>query len=149
METIAVARRLWIDAPPERVWKALTDPVQIQRWFSPTTPWELTSLEVGGKLYAVGYESQAGVIEIIDPPRQFGYRWTSEPPELPLTTLTTYLLEVSKGGTLVSLTETVSETLPEDARQRRIEDTGKGYKMALKNLKAYLEGTALPFPDGL
>ena len=32
---LAVERSIWVDASPDRVWEAVTEPVQIQGWFSP------------------------------------------------------------------------------------------------------------------
>ncbi len=149
MEKATIERTIWIAAPRERVWQAITDPAQIEQWFSPGTPWERTALEVGGKLYARGYESQAGIIEQIDAPRQFTYRWESQPPDPRLTTITTYRLEEENGGTRLIFTESLSGSLTEEARQQRIEGTDAGYKMALENLQAYLEGRSLPHPEGL
>ena len=143
MEKITAERSIWIDAPRERVWRAITDPAQIQQWFSPGTPWALTGLEVGGKLYAVGYESQTGVIQVIDTLRQFTYRWDFPTPGTPIALTTTYTLEDENGGTRVTITETGVGSLPEDVQN------GKGWQMALENLKAWLEGSALPFPEGL
>jgi uncharacterized protein YndB with AHSA1/START domain len=149
MENTALERIIWIAAPRERVWRAITDPVQIQQWFSPPTPWEMTTPDVGGKVYAVGYESQAGIIEVIDAPRQFSYRWDMPDSHPPLTTMTTYSLEEENGGTRVTLTEVMSETTPVEIRQKRMNESGGGWVMALENLKAYLEGKDLPYPEGL
>jgi uncharacterized protein YndB with AHSA1/START domain len=149
MQKLAVHRNIWIKASPERVWLAITDPVQIQQWFSPTIPWVVSALEVGGKIYAEGYESQMGIIEVIDPPREFAYRWTSPSADDPVTTLTTFTLKEENGGTRVAISESMSGTLSEEIIKRRIEQNGHGWKMALRNMKAYMEGVALPFPDGL
>ena len=111
-----IKRNIWINAPRERVWQAITDPKLIQQWFSPGTPWALTEPVVGGKVYAIGYESQAGIIQVIDPPRQFTYRWDSQPPDSPLTTISTYILDEENGGTRVTFTETLSGDLLEEAR---------------------------------
>ncbi|HWQ15589.1 MAG TPA: SRPBCC domain-containing protein, partial [Roseiflexaceae bacterium] len=35
MEQLTVERSIWIDAPRERVWQALTDPEQVARWLLP------------------------------------------------------------------------------------------------------------------
>jgi uncharacterized protein YndB with AHSA1/START domain len=56
---LAVERSIWIAAPRERVWRAITDPKQMQKWFSPTTPWELTAFEVGGRYYVYDSETKS------------------------------------------------------------------------------------------
>lgn len=138
-----VERGIWINAPRERVWQAITQPDQIQQWFSPGTPWVVTALEAGGKLYAVGYESQTGIIEVIDPPQRFSYRYELLSAGTLLSFVTTYTLDEENNGTRVTITETGVEAPTEG------QGSGRGWGMALDNLKAYLEGNALPFPEGL
>jgi uncharacterized protein YndB with AHSA1/START domain len=134
-----IERTLWIDAPRERVWSAITQADLIQRWFSPATPWVVTALEPGGKMCAVGYEAQGSTIEVVDPPREFSYRWALDARGF----LTAYTLTEENGGTRVTLTETGVEPPHADM------DNAKGWGMALDNLKAYLEGRDLPYPEGL
>src|SRR5690349_19903466 len=52
-ETFSVERIIWIAAPRERVWRAITDPKQIGQWFAPDTVWGGTGLEVGGRVFVV------------------------------------------------------------------------------------------------
>jgi hypothetical protein len=40
-------------------------------------------------------------------------------------------------------------SLPEEARQERVDQNSQGWGMAVENLKAYLEGKSLPYPEGL
>jgi hypothetical protein len=37
MRKMAIERSIWIAAPRERVWQAVTDPAQIVQWFAPCT----------------------------------------------------------------------------------------------------------------
>jgi uncharacterized protein YndB with AHSA1/START domain len=37
MEKLVVERSIWIAAPRERVWQAVTDPEQLAQWFLPPT----------------------------------------------------------------------------------------------------------------
>lgn len=144
-----IQRNLWLKAPPERVWRAITEPEQIQKWFSPTIPWAVSKFEVGGLIYAVGYESQAGTIDVIDPPREFTYHWDSLPPEPPYRSVMSYRLEEENGGTRLRFSESGFEALPGDLGAKRAKQNNAGWKMGLANLKAYLEGQPLPYPNGL
>ena len=45
-------------------------------------------------------------------------------------------------------TVTGFESLSEDARKERLDQNGKGWEMALENLKAYIDGSSLPHPEG-
>ncbi len=149
MENAALERSIWIAAPRERVWRAITDPAQIQQWFSPPTPWKLDKLDVGGKLYAVGYESQAAIIEVLESPRQFSYSWGMPDADPPMAGMTTYSLEEENGGTRVTLTDVMSETTPAEIRQKHMNQSSGGWVMALENLQAYMEDKSLPYPEGL
>ncbi len=64
------------------------------------------------------------------------------------TTTTTYLLEEENGGTRFTVIEAGLESLSEEARRQRLHQNGKSWEMALENLKAYIDGKALPRPEG-
>jgi uncharacterized protein YndB with AHSA1/START domain len=134
-------RSIWIKAPRERVWLAISDPAQIAQWFAPGTPisqnGDIISIHVDGK------DVEVAVIEVVDPPRQFTTR------NLPDRTIaTTYLLEEENGGTRFTVIESGLESLPVDARQKHLEQNGHGWEMALENLKAFIDGRPLPRPEG-
>jgi uncharacterized protein YndB with AHSA1/START domain len=79
-EKLAVERSIWIDAPRERVWQAITDPDQIGHWFSPGTRWRGTGPKAGGTLAVIdpetGADSFVQIIDVVDAPRRldtFGF----------------------------------------------------------------------------
>ena len=148
MEALFVERIIWIAAPRERVWRALTDGQQIEAWFSPGQPWEVSALEPGGTVvwHAEG-EDALHVIQVVDPPRHFAYRWEPAPPETPLTT--TYLLEEENGGTRLTVRETGYEQVPAELRQKRMQGSQDGYDNVLADLKRYLEAPAGAAPATL
>jgi len=149
-ETFAIERSIWIEAPRERVWHAITDPQEIQRWFSPTTAWELSALAVGGRLFVrdmeTGAEQYVQVIELFDPPRQLILRADPEPPDQPH--VTRYVLTEENGGTRLTLTYSGYELEPEDSRWNSLERDAFGFGMMLENLKSHVEGERLPYPGG-
>ena len=144
--TISVERSIWIDAPRERVWEAITVPEQIAQWFSPGTQWRGDGLKVGGKFGVYDPETDSDMyvqtIEALDPPRQLVTKNDPEPPEKPHTTKWTLLEE--DGGTRL----TITYTGPEDSHQQNMEQNAFGFGMMLENTKAYVEGMSLPFPGG-
>jgi uncharacterized protein YndB with AHSA1/START domain len=149
MEKLAVERSVWIAAPRERAWLAVTEPEQLDRWYATYYCWEIPALQEGAtvKFYNKddATDNQLATIEVIDPPRQFTLRWQPDP-EYPATTLvTTFILEEENGGTRVTISESGYETLPDDQRQKWLEATAKGYTMSMENLKAHVEGRSLPF----
>jgi uncharacterized protein YndB with AHSA1/START domain len=147
---LAVERSLWLAAPRERVWHAITDPRQIEQWFSPGTPWRASALEVGGKLSVydanTGLDTHTQVIEVLEPPHRLVTRSMVPPPEAPQ--VTTWTLEEEEGGTRLTLTHSGYEQEPEDARANKMEQNAFGFGMMMENLLAHVEGRALPYPGG-
>lgn len=141
MKEIVIERSIWIAAPRERVWQAVTDPAQITQWFAPGTP-----IAQRGNIICVlidGKEIEVAVIELLDPPRQIT---TRQLPEKLIAT--TYTLAEENGGTRFTVTETGFEALAEEVRQKRFEQDNAGWEMALANLQAYIDGKDLPRPEG-
>ena len=149
-KTFAVERSIWIAAPRERVWRAITDPVQLEMWFSPGTSWKLTALEVGGRLFIpdpeTGDETYVQVIQRIDPPHRFVTQ--SLPASPGSAEVTAYLLQEEDHGTRLTITNSGYELLPEDGRWSAMEQNAFGFGMMLENLRAYVESRDLPTPGG-
>src|SRR5690349_21814178 len=141
MEKVSVKRSIWINAPRERVWLAVSDPAQIAQWFAPgidfTKNGDILSIRMGEQYIEVA------VVEVVDPPHQLTTR--SLPDRL---VTTTYLLEAENGGTRVTVTEAGLEALPETARKQRLEQNGPTWDAALENLKAFINDKPLPRPEG-
>ncbi len=146
-QTLAVERSIWIDAKRERVWQAITDPEQIGQWFSPGTEWRGTGLHVGGRISVYDAETDSEmyvqVIDALDAPRRLVTRTEDPPPHS-----TIWTLDEEDGGTRLTLTHTGYENEPDDARHNSTEQNAFGFGMMLMNLKAQIEGQALPNPGG-
>jgi uncharacterized protein YndB with AHSA1/START domain len=147
-EKYSIERSIWIKASRERVWRAITEPDQLDKWFSPGTQWHGDGLKVGGKFYVqnpeTGAEMYTQVIEVVDPPHQFITR--SAPPEIPHATVWT--LDAENGGTRLTITNTGYELEADDVRHQNMEQNAFGFGMMLENIKAHVEGQDLPFPGG-
>jgi uncharacterized protein YndB with AHSA1/START domain len=147
---LAVERSIWIAAPRERVWRAITDPAQLEQWFSPGTPWLGTGPEVGGRFSvydaATGSDLYTQVIEAVEPPHRFVTRSMPDPPEMPHVTVWT--LEEENGGARLTLTFSGFEFEPEATRQVMMEQNAFGFGMMLDNLAAHVEGRSLPVAQG-
>lgn len=141
MEKQTLKRSIWIDAPRERVWKAVSDPAQISVWFAPGAP--ISQRDNIISIQMDGADIDVALIEVMDPPRQFTTR--SLPDRL---MTTTYLLEEEMGGTRFTVIEEGFEGLSPEERQKRLEQDAGGWEMALQNLKAYIDGKPLPRPEG-
>lgn len=149
----AVERSIWIKASRERVWQAITDPRLIEQWFSPGTPWRLSSAEVGGELSVFKPESDSyGYVQIIDtfePPRKLVTREIPEPPAPPEAFhVTTYTLEEEDGGTRLWLYYSGYEREAADVRRSNMDQNTFGFGMMLENLRAVAEGDGVPHEQG-
>lgn len=149
-EKFSVERSIWIAAPRERVWRAISDPEQVGQWFSPGTQWGGTGLEVGGRLFVLdpetGAEMYGQVVEAVEPPYRLVTSSIPEPPET--VHVTTWQLEEENGGTRLMLTYSGYELEPVEARADNMEQNAFGFGMMLENLAAYIEGKDLPYPWG-
>ncbi len=149
-EKLAIERTIWIDAPRERVWLAITDPVQVEQWFAPGTTFKSTGEGVGARMYIVdpetGGETHTQVIDVYDPPHRLVTRSTPTAPDTPTTT--SYRLDAENNGTRLTLTYAGYELAPADTRKRNMEENAFGFGFVLGNIKGYIEGTAMPQPGG-
>jgi uncharacterized protein YndB with AHSA1/START domain len=147
MEAIAIERTIWIKASRERVWEALTDPAQVAAWFAPGTMFKSTGSEVGARLYVEDAESGAEmytqILEVVNPPHQLILRTQDEPKFV-----TSYKLEEENGGTRLNFLYSGYEGLPDDIRQQVKDENSAGFELMLGNIKAFIEGTRLPNPQG-
>lgn len=137
---MTVERTIWIKAPRERVWRAITETEQIRQWWGHDY-WEITALKVGATIkFGDPDDLMHATVAVVDPPREFSIRWPPQPQNYSTDFVTTYRLEEENGGTRVTVTETGVEALPDDIRQERFDSTMRGYETVLASLKALLEG---------
>jgi uncharacterized protein YndB with AHSA1/START domain len=141
-QTTTVERSVWINAPRERVWEAITTDDQIRQWWG-QDHWEISAREVGGIIkFGDPDDLMTATIDVLDPPRQFTIKWPPQEQYHSITMYTTYVLTEENGGTRVTVRETGFEALPDDIRQKRVDSTAMGYEQVLAGLKAYVEGEA-------
>ena len=146
----AVERTIWIAASRERVWRAITDPEQIEHWFSPGTKWHGTGLKVGGTFSVYNAETDSNmytqIIDVVEPPHHFVTRTAPEPSGLSY--VTDWRLREENGGTRLILTYSGYELEAAETRHMSMEQNAFGFGMMLENLQAYIESKQLPYPQG-
>jgi uncharacterized protein YndB with AHSA1/START domain len=81
MTDLVIEREVLIEAPAKVVWRTITEPDQMSLWFADRV--ELVA-EPGAHGY-VHFGDQGGpiVVETVDPPRRFSFRWNHPPDEEP------------------------------------------------------------------
>ena len=138
MEKLTVERSIWIAAPRERVWNAITQSEQIREWWGDY--WEISALRVGAEVkFGDPDDSMLAKVAVVDPPREFSIQWPPQPQYHSIDIFTTFLLDEENGGTRVTVTESGFEALPEDIRQKRYDSTAQGYETVLASLKVMVE----------
>jgi uncharacterized protein YndB with AHSA1/START domain len=82
MPGLMIDREVLIEAPAEVVWRTITEPDQVSQWFADRV--ELV-VEPGAHGY-MEFGDQGGpvVVEIVDPPTRFSFRWNHPRGEEPV-----------------------------------------------------------------
>jgi uncharacterized protein YndB with AHSA1/START domain len=85
MADVRVARDVEIEAPIDVVWRTVTEPEQVAKWFADRVELDLVP---GGHGYMGFGEHQGGpvVVETVDPPNRFSYRWNHPAGQQPMAT---------------------------------------------------------------
>src|SRR5581483_1351272 len=146
-----IVAEIQISAPPERIFKALTNADDLQRWFNggadcPVKFWKMDP-RVGGQY---SYATRAGSVEIngvksfechgeileCDPPRVLVYTWIASWHDTDDSATTVrWELTPAHGGTHVKVTHSGLASLPV-ARK----DYSGGWPGVVNNLKKFVEG---------
>jgi uncharacterized protein YndB with AHSA1/START domain len=137
-----VSSAIFIAAPCERVFEALTDPQQALQWWGQNDRYHLNEFHidprVGGRWSTSGGSVKMGSISIegeileLDPPRRLSYTWISS--WMPRATTVVWELEKQNAGTLVKLTHTGFAGDSEQAQNH-----SHGWKLVLGWLQGYVE----------
>jgi uncharacterized protein YndB with AHSA1/START domain len=145
--TFTVRRTIRIAAPVEKVWRAVTEPEHISRWFGRTV---LDGSGVGaqGTMTFDGYGDVPIRVEAIDAPHTVTYRWGNDDAlgRMPDTvdddtsTVFTFTLEPSADGTQLTVVETGFDRTSDPLAN--MASHGEGWVSELDKLVALLEGDA-------
>jgi uncharacterized protein YndB with AHSA1/START domain len=146
-----IEKRIELKAPISRVWNALTDYRQFGEWFlvkleGPFVPGQVTR----GQVTYPGYEhvTWEAKVEKMDHHKFFSFTWpharsfdkaTYSPDYTHASrTLVEFRLEEIPAGTLLVLTESGFERLPEDFRLEAFRRNDGGWTEQMKNIEAYV-----------
>ena len=140
MSELIVTRTVHIQAHRSAVWAAITEPELISEWFGDTAQLTLT---VGGT-GVMGWNEYGEfrlVVEEIDEPNTFAFRWARETNSDPVngnSTLVRFTLGDEDGGTRLTVLETGWEDYEGDVVSGMKENTA-GWITELDDLVAFLE----------
>ena len=97
-----IRREIVVDAPPDEVWEALTDPAELGEWFANEVELDLQPGGEGVFRWGDGSQRRA-VVEEVDPERLFSFWWWREEAEASRVAIS---LDPVEAGTRVVVTET-------------------------------------------
>ena len=146
--TDRIEKSVDLDAPIERVWRAVTDHVEFGEWFKvkldqPFVPGGRST----GRITYPGYEHMPWTAEVVamDEPRLFSFRWphmddSQQVREDWAWTLVEFRLEPNGTGTRLSVTESGFDALPAEHRGKAFRSNEGGWAEQMGNIKAYVGG---------
>ena len=150
--TDRIERSIVIDAPRERVWRALSDAAEFGTWFGADLGGQAFAegQRVRGPITISGYEHVEFdvVTERVEPQRVLSYRWhpyavdasvdyTKETP-----TLVTFTLDDAPGNaTRLTVVESGFDNVPPHRRLEAFRMNGNGWEAQMKNIARHVAGS--------
>ena len=147
-ELTRIDREIEIQAPPERVWRALTNAEELSAWFHVKIEGEITA---GGDVWMTSvhpeHAGQRWPVRIVEltPPRRVVWHWhpgavdpAVDYSREPQTTVT-FTLERSGQGTRLSVSETGFDRISLERRAKALSDNSQGWTEVLVWLQKYVE----------
>jgi uncharacterized protein YndB with AHSA1/START domain len=146
-----IEKRIALNAPVWRVWRALTDYREFGEWFrvrldGPFAPGQVSR----GRITCPGYEhlEWEAVVQKMEPEQLFSFTWhpyaldpkidySTETP-----TLVEFRLEKVPGGTLLRLTESGFDKIPGNRRLAAFPRNDDGWTQQMKNIENHVAQTS-------
>jgi uncharacterized protein YndB with AHSA1/START domain len=146
-----IEKRIELEAPVFRVWRTLTDHREFGEWFrvnleAPFVPGQVSR----GHITYPGYEhlKWEATVRKMEPERLFSFTWHpyAVDPEIDYskepTTLVEFRLEPKGDGTLLIVTESGFDAIPENRRLEAFRMNEGGWSEQMKNIERHVEQKA-------
>lgn len=148
-ESDRIERNIVIQAPRERVWRALSNAEEFGTWFGANLAGQsfVPGQRTRGQITISGYEHVwfDVVIECMEPPNLLSYRWHpyAVDPAVDYSqeeaTLVTFRLQDAPGnGTLLSVVESGFDKVPPHRRLEAFRMNSRGWEAQLDNIARYV-----------
>jgi uncharacterized protein YndB with AHSA1/START domain len=142
-----IEKRLELNAPVSRVWRAIADYREFGRWFKVNIEGPFVAgQKAEGQLLYPGYEHVRWqvLIQRIEPEKLFSFTWhpyAIDPKvdyshETP--TLVEFRLEKTATGTLLTVTESGFDKVPADRRAEAFRMNDSGWTQQTRNIEAHV-----------
>ena len=150
-----IEKQIELKAPVSRVWQAITDYREFGEWFRVKLEGPFVTGQVStGMITYPGYEylKWEAHVEKMEPEKLFSFRWghvksfdketyTGDYSNAPAT-LVEFRLEPTKGGTLLTLTESGFDQLPADFREEAFRRNDGGWSQQMENIEKHVATTS-------
>lgn len=143
-----IEKNIELNAPVEKVWRALTDHLAFGEWFrvkldGPFVPGKVST----GHITYPGYEHVKwhATVKAMDEPRVFSFTWHPHAidPDVDYSdetpTLVEFRLQPSAKGTRLTVTESGFDALPAHRRDDALRSNDGGWDEQIMNIKTYVE----------
>lgn len=147
MDENRIEKRVELNAPISRVWRALTDFREFGEWFqvrleSPFLPGKISR----GNITHPGFEhiQMEVMVQTMQPQQIFSFTWHpyATDPKIDYSkepsTLVEFRLERTGTGTLLTVTESGFDKIPADRRFEAFRKNEGGWTQQLENIEAYV-----------
>ncbi len=141
-----IERAIVIEAPIAIVWRTITEPDQIARWFADRVELEARPGGRGTLFFARNELTAPFVVDRFEPPTLFSFRWCQPDGQRPVhgnSTLVEFALVAESGArTRLTVSETGLEAmpLPDDEKQRYLDSHRDGWKGCFERLAGLFDG---------
>lgn len=146
-----IEKRIELNAPVSRVWRALTDYQEFGEWFRVKLEGPFVEGKMSrGMMTYPGYEyvKWEATVQKMEPEKLFSFTWghvksfdketyTGDYSKAPKT-LVEFRLEQTKSGTLLTVTESGFEQLPADFREEAFRRNEGGWSEQMKNIESHV-----------
>ena len=143
-----IEKRIELNAPVSRVWRALTDYREFGEWFRVKLDGPFVAGQMSrGHITYPGYEhvKWEAVVQKMEPERLFSFTWHpfATDPKIDYSTETPTLVEfrlekTAGGGTLLLLTESGFDKIPSGRRLEAFRRNDGGWTVQMKNIDGYV-----------
>ena len=151
MSDLGIEHEIVVDAPIEVVWRTITEPEQIEQWFTDSAALDLRPGGTGELVWDEKASTPTAmiaeiVVDIVEPPRRFAFRWSHPTGERAVagnSTLVDFTLTAEADQrTLVRVVETGLEEIGwSDAdKARYAEEHREGWALHLGTLATFVRG---------
>ena len=143
-----IEKSVELKAPISRVWRALTDHEEFGKWFGVKIERPFAVGEVSrGHITYPGYEhvKWESVVKEMEPERRFSFTWHPNAVDADVDysqetpTLVEFRLEQTPNGTLLTVSESSFEKIPDNRRAEAFRMNEGGWAGQMDNIKKHLE----------